>query len=188
MNLTAALAHLFPGLTFGPSGECRVEVNGGAEFIAEWRRPEPQPTAAEIEAARKPAALALVTERIKAERDRRELEDGIPVTFPGLDGVWRFHSDTLGGRHLLGLFNVALKMRVAQLPGSTPMPGEPGTLGFKTMGREERVQLTVDRVELLEQATFAKAGALHAAAVAHIAAAALLDDPLAYDYSTGWPE
>lgn len=141
-------------------------------------------TPAEVRAA----ALALVEARIKAERDRRELEDGIPVTFPGAQGVWRFHSDTLGGRHLLGLFNVAFRMRVAQLPGSTPMPGEPGTLGFKTMGREERVQLTVERVELLEQAAFAKSGALHAAAVAHIAAAGLLDDPLAYDYSTGWPE
>jgi hypothetical protein len=69
VTLGQVLAYLFPGITFGPSAECEVYD----EQIHAWRLPQPQPTPAEIEAARKPAALALVTERIKSEARRRIL-------------------------------------------------------------------------------------------------------------------
>lgn len=175
-------------LGFDPLRDFQVRDDGAGPYIAKWYSEQPQPTTAEIEAARKPAALALVTERIKAERDRRELETGCPVTFPGVDGVWRFHTDTLASRHLLALFSLAFRLRAAGGTDSTPMPGAAFNPGFKTMGREDRIPMTVRRVELLEQAVMVKAGALHVVAQQHIDAAALLDDPLSYDYSTGWPE
>ena len=53
--VAVALAYLFPGITFGPGADCAV----ANEVVTSWRRPEPQPTPEEIEAARLPAAKAL---------------------------------------------------------------------------------------------------------------------------------
>lgn len=61
--IAAAIAHLFPGITFHPGGECEL-LNSQ---IAVWRRPEPQPTQAEIDAAMLPAAKAHRIAAINAE-------------------------------------------------------------------------------------------------------------------------
>jgi len=53
--LTLSIANLFPGINF--ETECIVEDAGNGPYIAQWHRPEPQPTPAEIEAAY-PAAQA----------------------------------------------------------------------------------------------------------------------------------
>ena len=73
------IQYLVPGAAY--IVDYLLDEDGG---IIRWRRPEPQPTPEEIEAARHPAALALVTAQIKAERERRQLSDGFPVTLPGL--------------------------------------------------------------------------------------------------------
>jgi hypothetical protein len=57
---------------------------------------------------------------------------------------------------------------------------------WKTVGGAF-VEMTPQLAGQIFQATAARDVALFAAAEAHIAAAALLDDPLAYDFSAGWP-
>ena len=59
-----AVALLLPSTTFGPGRECEIESDGS---ISAWRRPEPQPTPAEIEAAMLPAAKAQRIAAINAE-------------------------------------------------------------------------------------------------------------------------
>ena len=59
-----AVALLLPSTTFGPGRECEIESDGS---ISAWRRPEPQPTQAEIDAAMLPAAKAQRIAAINAE-------------------------------------------------------------------------------------------------------------------------
>lgn len=75
MSLAAILRHLYPGIVIGEQGaECSIAMDAdGVSQIETWNRPEPLPTAAEIEAARKPAALAMVSQRIKEEARQRIL-------------------------------------------------------------------------------------------------------------------
>ena len=63
--VSRAIEFLFPGITFGPRGQCVVADDGVGPYIAAWRRPEPQPTPAELAAAELPAAKA---QRIAANR------------------------------------------------------------------------------------------------------------------------
>jgi len=49
------LKYMFPSIDL--LAECRLQDDGAGPYIAQWNRPEPQPTQAEIEAAY-PAALA----------------------------------------------------------------------------------------------------------------------------------
>ena len=60
--LAQALAYLFPGIDFTRD----VVIQDGVGII-EWRRPEPQPTAAEIAAAMLPATKAARIAQINAE-------------------------------------------------------------------------------------------------------------------------
>lgn len=53
--VAAVLSFLFPGIDLFK--ECRLQDDGAGTYIAQWNRPEPQPTQAEIEAAY-PAAQA----------------------------------------------------------------------------------------------------------------------------------
>lgn len=156
----------------------------------QWLSEQPQPTPAQIAAAVLPATKAARIEAVKAERDRREIEGGFPVNFPGVGAV-RFHSDLLSRSHLNNLFSGAFKMRAAfQAGDDTPIPGAASNPGWKCMGRDERVPMTVKRCELLDAAAMAHVGALHVAAATHIAAINLLEDAgavTAYDISTGWP-
>ena len=64
--LARTLAYLFPGIDF-----TRDVVIQAASGIAEWRRPEPQPTAAEIAAAELPATKAFRIAANRAECSRR---------------------------------------------------------------------------------------------------------------------
>lgn len=61
-----ALAYLFPGIK--APDDYALSEDG---TILYWRRPEPQPTPAQIEAARLPAAKALKIAAINAECRRR---------------------------------------------------------------------------------------------------------------------
>lgn len=133
--------------------------------IAVWRSEQSQPTAEQIEAARHSAALALVAGRIKVERDRRK-STGTPV------GAHVFHSDPDSRIQQIGL-----AMMGAALPAG---------IQWKTIGGAF-VEMTPVLAGQIFQATAARDVALFAAAEAHIAAAAASADPLAYDFSAGWP-
>lgn len=62
--LNLALAHRFPGIDF--ERDVVLQDDGNGPYIAAWRRPEPQPTDAEIAAAALPAAKAAKRSQIKA--------------------------------------------------------------------------------------------------------------------------
>ena len=112
------------------------------------------------------AKLATITDEIKADRDRRK-SLGCPV------GPHRFHSDDASRIQQLGLVMFGASM--------------PAGIKWKTMDGS-----FADMTPLLAQQIFAAQAArdmaLFAACEQHIAAAALADDPLAYDYSAGWPD
>jgi hypothetical protein len=112
------------------------------------------------------AALASITAAIKAERDRRK-ELGVPV------GPYRFHSDADSRIQQLGLVMLGANM--------------PDGLVWRTMGGVN-APMTPTLAQQVFGATVQRDGALFAAADAHIAAAAKLEDPLTYDFSTGWPD
>jgi len=68
MNLSAILQNLFPGIVIGSAdqGDCEIEKGeDGVTRISAWRRPEPQPTDAQIAAAALPAAKAAKKREIK---------------------------------------------------------------------------------------------------------------------------
>jgi hypothetical protein len=183
--LAAVLTHLYPGISFADGGDCTLQDDGAGPFIAAWRRPEPQPTTEQIEAARKPAALALVTERIRAECERRQrtlgflaLIDGAPV---------RFQSDQLSCIRYGFLLSSANEAAEAGYPVTAPFPPPPlpQTL-WHAWGAV--VPMTIQRARAIRDGLLAHEVGHDVAYRAHVAAAALLDDPLAYDYSTGWPE
>lgn len=55
--LTIALSYLFPDVDF--VDQCVIEDDGTGQRIAQWNRPEPQPTEADIQAAMLPALRKL---------------------------------------------------------------------------------------------------------------------------------
>ena len=67
--LARTLAYLFPGIDF-----TRDVVIQAATGIVDWRRPEPQPTPAELAAAELPAAKAAAIAANRAECSRRIFE------------------------------------------------------------------------------------------------------------------
>ena len=161
--LAQTLKSLFPGIDL--ETDCTLVDEGQGPRIARWNRPEPQPTADQIAAAIRPAALALVTQRIKADRDRRKVL-GTPV------GPNTFHGDPDSRIQQIGLV-----MMGASLPTG---------IMWKTVGGAF-VEMTPQLAGQIFQATASRDVALFAAAEAHIAAAAASTDPLAYDFSAGWP-
>lgn len=132
-------------------------------------------------------ALAQVVPAIKAERERRQLMGGFPVTLPGL-GLVRFHSDAHSRSQHAGLFSAANTMLMQGATTATPITNASGQqVNWKVMGGGS-VPLSVGVVLALMQAALSHEAAIHAAADAHIAASTESPDPLAYDYSSGWPE
>jgi hypothetical protein len=136
------------------------------------------------------AAKAAILPRIRAERERRQLADGFPVTLPGL-GTVRFHSDAHSRSQHAGLYAAAtlalMQGGTAASPVLDPQTGQ--QVQWRTMGGA-LVPLSVGVLLTLLQASMAREGAVHAAADAHIAAVEAMTDAeavLAYDFSTGWP-
>lgn len=165
--LALSIAHLFPYIDF--ERECVLVDNGAGPYIAQWNRPEPQPTEQEIAAAMLPAAQASIVQRIKAERDKRKFE-GVTV------GAHRFHSDPDSRTQQLGLVILGANI--------------PPSLQWKTIGGAF-VTMTQTLAGQIFGATAARDTAMFANAETHIAAVQAMTDAadvLAYDYSTGWPE
>lgn len=63
MNLHAVVSQLFPGIDF--ERECLLQDDGAGPYIKAWRRPEKQPTDAELKAAEPAALAALQAEEAK---------------------------------------------------------------------------------------------------------------------------
>lgn len=112
------------------------------------------------------AKVVTVTEQIKSERDRRK---GLGCTV----GPYRFHSDDASRIQQLGLVMMGQSM--------------PAGVKWKTMDGSF-ADMTPTLAAQIFQAQAARDMALFAVCEQHIAAAALADDPLAYDYSAGWPD
>lgn len=163
-SLSQCIAYIYPDIDLERG--CLVQDDGAGPYIAAWNEPRPQPLSDEIAAAAKPAALAIVGERIKSERDRRK-GLGCPV------GPHRFHSDDASRIQQIGLV----------MFGQSMPPG----IKWKTMDGT-----FADMTPQLAQQIFAAQAqrdmGLFAVAEQHIAAAALADDPMSYDYSAGWPD
>lgn len=163
-SLSQCIAYIYPDIEL--SRGCLVQDDGAGPYIAAWNDPRPQPTADEIAAAAKPAALAIVTEAIKSERDRRK-GLGCPV------GPHRFHSDDASRIQQLGLLMFGAAM--------------PAGIKWKTMDGS-----FADMTPTLAQQIFAAQAArdmgLFAVCEQHLVAARAADDPLKYDYSAGWPD
>lgn len=159
-----AVALLLPSTTFGPGRECEIESDGS---ISAWRRPEPQPTQAEIDAAMLPAAKA---QRIAAIKSKRDAVKGEGVTV----GANRFHSDADSRIQQMGLV-----MMGASLP----------PVQWKTMGGTF-VEMTPTLAGQIFAATAARDIAVfgHAEAlIAQVNAAATPEDVAAIDIEAGWP-
>lgn len=132
------------------------------EVINAWNVNQGQPT---LE-AKKSAMWA----RIKAHRDRLSDEGGYKVTVDLMD-KW-FHSDTKSKIQQLGL-----KEAGAMLPAD---------LKWRTMDGTY-VTMTATLAAQIFDAAMAQDKALYEVAAAHKANMEAAADPLAYDYSTGWP-
>jgi hypothetical protein len=184
MVSAAVITYLFPGIRIGPGGECLIQDDGAGPFIASWTRPEPQPTPAELAAAAHPAALAAVTAQIKTERQRRQTQLGFPVQTA--NGLVRFHSDEHSRSQHAGLFAAAQLTLMQGGTATTPLMSGGAQVQWSPM-TGANVPLTVGVVLALLNGAMANENAIHQAAAAHIAAAALLEDPLTHDFSSDWP-
>lgn len=162
--LANCLLHIYPDLDLRTG--CLLQDDGAGPYIAAWNDPRPQPTPDEIAAAEHPAALATVAEAIKAERDRRK-SLGCTV------GPHRFHSDDPSRIQQLGLVMMGA--------------GMPAGIKWKTMDGTF-ADMTPTLAAQIFQAQAARDMALFAVCEQHIAKARAAVDPLAYDYSAGWPD
>lgn len=120
-------------------------------------------------AAKLAAGRAEAWERIKALRDRLSDSGGYKVPVAGVD-KW-FHSDAKSKTQQLGL--VVMGSNVPPVP-------------WKTMDGS-KVTMSLQLAAQIFQAAAAQDMAIFAAAEAHKAAMEAAADPLAYDFSAGWP-
>jgi hypothetical protein len=127
--------------------------------------------AEEVAAQRLSDAQAMAWERIKGERDRRRLEGGAKV-----GELWFKSDDRAVGEY------VALATIGAALPGTTVLRA-----AWRTMAEGVTVDMTPNLVKQILSAGFAQVAAIDDAAQAHRAAMEQAADPLAYDFSAGWP-
>lgn len=95
--LARTLAYLFPGIDF--TRDVVIQADSG---IVEWRRPEPQPTLAEIDAAELPAAKAA---RIEADRQecRRRLTEHYGDALEQVSRASGLYGETARANHAAGV-------------------------------------------------------------------------------------
>ncbi|SED37701.1 DUF4376 domain-containing protein [Pseudomonas anguilliseptica] len=120
---------------------------------------------AALAAAQREADELTVWEAIKAERDRRTQQGGYQAS-----GHW-FHSDTFSRSQQLGLVMMGQAIPAIQ---------------WKTMSGAF-VTMTASLAQAIFAAGAASDQAIFAAAEQHYAAMQASANPLAYDYSAGWP-
>lgn len=164
-----AIEYLFPDIDM--LNECVLQDDGSGPYIAQWNRPEPQPTQAEIEAAMLPARRVAVIAQINAERDRRE-----QTSFPYLGK--QIDSDPVSVQRITVATNTAQMALSAGVPFELQWACADNSL------------LTLDAVGVLGmmQALGSYGLALHMYARALKSAVSASDDPESIDILTGWPE
>lgn len=182
VSLSVILGYIFPSAV--SLRDYVVQDDGDGPYIARWSLPQPQPTPAELAAAAHPAALAAVTAQIKSERQRRQTQLGFPVQTA--KGLVRFHSDQHSRSQHAGLFSAAQLTLMQGGDSATPLMSGGAQVQWSPM-TGVNVPLTVGVVLALLNGAMENENAIHQAAVAHIAAAALLEDPLTHDFSARWP-
>lgn len=166
------------------------------DFIASadgvvWLSEAQQPTTEQIESARHPAALAIVTQRIRAECERRQFEMPVPVIVGGTTYRFQADRDSRGRYAILGNTIPLLMMQGATM--TTPLLDAQGTQvtwwteAAQPGGAKVACPMTVGVYLALVQAAMGRESALDSAYRAHVQAAAASADPLAYDYSGNWP-
>lgn len=148
------------------------------EVIAAWLVGQ---GTASIETQRTVAAT-----RIRAHRDGLSARGGYSVTVAGVP-KW-FHSDPISKTQQLGLLRDADQVAVAGGDMDAPFagPGPGGTLPWKTMDGTF-VLMTGNVARGVYAAAKSQDAAIFQAAETHRAAMEAAADPLAYDYSQGWP-
>lgn len=150
-------------LTIGTPGAVGVSDNGDGTYRVDLADGTSRlATDAEVFAAK----AATVTESIKAERDRRK---GLGCTV----GPHRFHSDDPSRIQQLGLVMMGAGMPVG--------------IKWKCMDGSF-ADMTPELAQQIFAAQAQRDMALFAVAEQHIVNAKKSDDPLKYDYSTGWPD
>lgn len=167
--IASAISYLFPDIDF--LTECVLQDDGSGPYIAEWNRPEPQPTQAEIEAAMLPARRAAVIAQINAERNRRE-----QTSFPYLGK--QIDSDPVSVQRITVATNTAQMALAAAVPYDVQWSCADNSL------------LTLDAMGVLGmmQALGSYGLALHMYSRNLKAAVLASDAPESIDILTGWPE
>lgn len=167
--LATTLTQLYPGIEFVE--ECRLQDDGAGPYIAQWNRPEPQPTQAEIDAAILPARRAQILGQINAERDRRE-----QTTFP--------YAGKLIDSDPVSVQRITVASSTAQMALSANVPYE------LDWACADNSLLTLDAMGVLGmmQALGSHGLALHMHSRGLKAAVLASGDPESIDILTGWPE
>lgn len=167
--IAECISYLIPGIDF--LSECVIEDHGNGPYIAQWNRPEPQPTVEEINAAILPAKRAQIIQKINAERDRREQLD-----FPYLGK--RIQSDPVSVQRITVASSTASMALSAGVPFELDWSCADNSL------------LTLDAMGVLGmmQALGSHGLALHMHSRGLKAAVLESDDPESIDLLTGWPE
>lgn len=122
-------------------------------------------------------------EAIKAQRDRLSDQGGYKVTVSGVP-KW-FHSDGKSKTQQIALARRADKVQAAGGNMSAQFAGNSGF--WKTMDGTF-VAMTATLAQAVADAAEVQDGAIFAAAEAHRIAMEAAANPVAYDFSTGWPE
>ena len=137
----------------------------------------------EVAAQRLIDAKEFAWERIKAKRDFLSDSGGYLVF-----GKW-FHSDAKSKTQQLGLLRQADRIQATGGDMSAPFvgPGPGGVLYWKTMD-SSFIPMTGTLAQAIFAAAEAQDMALFAVAEEHKAAMEASADPVAYDFSAGWPD
>lgn len=126
-----------------------------------------------LTAGEREARQLLMVANIKAERDARRYEGGVQV-----DGRW-FLSTRDAQAEYTSISTIA---RDSDVPADTVMRE-----AWRTMAAGVTVAMTPALARQILAAGLANIAAIDDASQAHISAMLAATDPLAYDYSAGWP-
>lgn len=118
-------------------------------------------------------AKALMWERVKDERDRRQSEGGVLV-----GGKWFMSNDKEAGRYNLVITAAA----AAGVPGTYVMRA-----AWRTMQDGVTQDMTANLARSIILAGLTQFGAIDDAAQVHKAAMQVSTNPLAYSFAGGWP-
>jgi hypothetical protein len=163
MNYLDVVARKHPG--------CQVSCNGDPESYEDlnWEGGDPLPVIGQLQADHLDLLREDTWEAIKAERDRRETENGTPV------GDKWFHSDD------------ASKIKQVALKLAAEMNMIPPNLMWKTMDGTF-VHMTNTLALQIFVGAMLKSTEIFARAEFHRSTMMLQPDPTDYDFSTGWPQ